>query len=88
MLRAVWGSDEINYQLVDVPVRLLQRMRGCQALPVGRRPGRKSLAFDVTEGGDVMFHVHFDGADGKCQVQRLRIERCIMLSEWKQKIAE
>jgi hypothetical protein len=88
MLRAIWGSEDIDYQLIDVPVSLLERMRGCEALPVGRREGRKSLAFDVKEGDEVMFHVHFDGADGKCQVQRLRIDRCIMLSEWKQKFPE
>lgn len=88
MLRAIWGSDEVDYQLIDVPLTLLERMRTCEALPVGRREGRKSLAFDVKDGTNTMFHVHFDGADGKCQVQRLKIEYCIMLSEWKQRIAE
>lgn len=89
MLRAIWSVDLIDYQLVDVPIDLLQRMRHFEAIEVGRRTGRKSLAFDVTnDKGEVMFHVHFDGADGKCQVQRLKIEHCIMLSEWQQKIIE
>lgn len=88
MLRAVWASDQIDYQLVDVPINLLQKMRRFEALPVGRRHGRQSLGFDVTERGQILFHVHFDGADGKCQVRGLLVDRCIMLSEWQQKIAE
>ena len=27
-------------------------------------------------------YFHFDGADGKCQVRRLDIERCNTLLEW------
>jgi hypothetical protein len=88
MLRAVWGPDEINYQLVDVPIRLLQKIRAFEALPVGRRKGRRSLGFDVVESGEVLFHVHFDGADGKCQVRNLRVDRCIMLAESRQAIAD
>lgn len=66
MLRAVWGNSAIDYQLVDIPIALLQKIRACEALPVGRRKGRQSLGFDVLEGGETLFHVHFDGADGKC----------------------
>ncbi|MGH7135097.1 MAG: hypothetical protein ACREHD_05110 [Pirellulales bacterium] len=88
MLRAIWGSGEIDYQLVDVPIALLQRIKACEALPVGRRKGRSSLGCDVLEGGEVLFHVHFDGADGKCQVRNLRLDRCLTLLEWKQPVSE
>lgn len=88
MLRAVWVNDEINYQLVDVPIAILQRIKACEALPVGRRKGRKSLGFDVVEGDKILFHVHFDGADRKCQIRNLRVDRCVMLLEWKQTISE
>lgn len=88
MLRAIWGKSEIDYQLVDVPIALLQKIKACEALPVGRRKGRQSLGCDVLERGEILFHVHFDGADGKCQVRNLRIERCLMLLEWKQEIRE
>ena len=60
MLRAVWGTSDIDYQLVDIPVTLLQKMRAGEALPVGKRPNRQSLGFDVVEGNEVLFHVHFD----------------------------
>ena len=88
MLRAIWGAKEIDYQLVDVPITLLQKIRECEALPVGQRRGRRSLGFDVSEGGEILFHVHFDGADGKCQVRNLRIDRCLMLIEWQQEVRE
>jgi len=65
MLRAIWERENlIDYQLLEIPLDLLRRMQGCTALPVGRRAGRRSLGFDVTEGEDILFHIHFDGADG------------------------
>lgn len=88
MLRAVWRGDNIDYQLVDVPIALLQKIRACEVVPVGRRKGRRSLGFDVVEKGETLFHVHFDGADGKCQIWGLKVDRCIMLMEWKQEISE
>lgn len=88
MLRAIWSDDGIDYQLVDIPSSLLQRMRNCTALEIGRRQGRRSLGFDVMEGDTVLFHVHFDGADGKCQVRGLRIDHCLMLAEWRQQMIE
>lgn len=88
MLRAVWGEGVIDYQLVDVPISILQRMGQCEALPVGKRAGRGSLGCDVLDGSEVLFHVHFDGADGKCQVRNLKVERCIMLAEWQQPLTE
>ncbi|MBI4569769.1 MAG: hypothetical protein HY719_15360 [Planctomycetes bacterium] len=87
MLRAIWERDDtIDYQLVEIPLDLLRKMEGLTALPVGRREGRPSLGFDVTEGGGVLFHVHFDGADGKCQLRNLRVDRCVRLAEWKQAV--
>jgi hypothetical protein len=88
MLRAIWVNGEIDYQVVDVPIRLLQKMRSCEAVPVGQRIGRRSLGFDVVENGETLFHVHFDGADGKCQVRNLSVDRCVMLLEWQQPIKE
>lgn len=88
MLRAIWGATAIDYQLVDVPIKLLQKIRACEALPVGRQKGRQSLGFDVSDDKGILFHVHFDGADGKCQVRNLRIDRCLMLMEWQQHFTE
>jgi hypothetical protein len=88
MLRAIWEADAIHYQLVDIPITLLQRMKNCSALEVGRRAGRRSLGFDVLHNDKVLFHVHFDGADGKCQVRGLRIGSCLMVAEWSQQIVE
>ena len=35
---------------------------------------------------EILFHIHFDGADGKCQLRNLRVDRCIMLGEWEQAV--
>ena len=85
MLRAMLSPGvAYHYQLLDVPLDLLRRIDGLTAQPVGTRPGRRSLGMDVPGDGGVSFHVHFDGADGKCQIQRLQVERCRMLLEWDQ----
>jgi len=85
MLRAMLSPGvAYHYQLLDVPLDLLRRMESLTAQPVGTRPGRRSLGMDVPGDGGVLFHVHFDGADGKCQIQRLRVENCRMLLEWDQ----
>ena len=85
MLRAIWEKKNmIDYQLLEIPLVLLRKMEACEALPVGRRTGRKSLGFDVDEDGQTLFHIHFDGADGKCSLRGLRVDRCVMLAEWEQ----
>jgi hypothetical protein len=88
MLRALWGDGLLDYQLVDIPIRLLELMRNCTAVDVGRRAGRRSLGFDVVERDTVLFHVHFDGADGKCQIRGLRIDQCLMIAEWQQPLVD
>jgi hypothetical protein len=82
MLRAVWRDPGIHYQLLDVPIDALAMVGAAEFAPVGRRTGRQSLGADVSREGQFLFHAHFDGADGKCQVRRLGVEHCVMLSEW------
>jgi len=82
MLRAVWNPPLIHYQLVEIPVKLLRLIRTGKLEPVGRRKGRQSLGADVYRGGERVFHVHFDGSDGKCQVRDLHIRHCNVLQEW------
>jgi len=82
MLRAVWEAGLVRYQLVEIPVSLLQLLGNCEPKPVGRRSGRQSLGADVLHEGHVAFHVHFDGSDGKCQIRGLRVEDCKLLLEW------
>lgn len=89
MLRAIWFDRiSVRYQLLEIPIPLLQLVEGCPAVPVGRRIGRKSLGGDVYEGGQKVFHVHFDGSDGKCQIRDLPLERCCMLLEWDYRIPD
>ena len=89
MLRAVrTGQPTIHYQLLDIPIPLLARMGTITAVPVGRRVARQSLGGDVYDGSERLFHVHFDGTDGKCQVQRLMVSHCNMLLEWDYYISE
>ena len=61
-------------------------MSAGEALAVGKREGRRSLGFDVRDGEELLFHVHFDGADGKCQIRNLPVARCFVLARWKQRI--
>jgi hypothetical protein len=89
MLRAIRNvPGMIHYQLVDIPIPLLTHMRTITVGPVGRRVARQSLGGDVLEGNERLFHVHFDGTDGKCQIQRLLVSRCNMLLEWEYYISE
>lgn len=84
MLRAVWGKAVIGYQLVDIPLSVLRLISSFTVIPVGNRKGRQSLGVDVLEDGKRVFHIHFDGADGKCQIRGLTIGRCKLLLEWNQ----
>jgi len=88
MLRAVWGDGILHYQFLDIPLSTLRLMSAAVAVPVGRRKGRQSLGADIVDSrsGDVLFHVHFDGADSKCQIRNLRVDRCRMLTEWDQAV--
>jgi hypothetical protein len=88
MLRSIWpdGQDSIRYQLVDIPVDLLRRIGNAGLFQVGRRIQRKSLGADIDEHGIRMFHVHFDGSDGKCQVRNLLVSRCDLLRSWEQRL--
>jgi len=88
MLRAIWTEELVFYQLIDIPVALLRLLDGCKPEPVGKRAGRQSLGADVMRGGHVVFHVHFDGSDGKCQIRRLRVADCKLLLEWEKKLKE
>ncbi len=84
MLRAIWQPSAFHYQLLDIPLPVLRRLASLTVVPVGRRKGRRSLGAPVLDGETRAFRVHFDGADGKCQVHDLRIELCQMLLEWDQ----
>ena len=88
MLRAVWRLPLIHYQLLEIPVALLKLIRKAKLKPVGSRGGRKSLGADANRKGEKLFHVHFDGSDGKCQVRNLHIRQCIMLLEWDLRVGE
>lgn len=84
MLRAIWQQGLIRYQLLEIPLNLLKLIVDTTVIPVGKRSGRHSMAADVYEGNEKLFRVHFDGADGKCQIHRLSLSRCRVLLEWDQ----
>ena len=86
MLRAIWSKTAIAYQLVDIPLAVLRLISGFTVVPVGKRKGRQSLGVDILEDGKRVFHIHFDGADGKCQIRGLTIGRCKLLLEWDQSL--
>lgn len=82
MLRAIWEPQQMRYQLVDIPVDLLRLVAASSPQPVGKRTTRRSLGADIVRGGDILFRVHFDGSDGKCQIRNLRMQDCNLLLEW------
>jgi hypothetical protein len=86
MLRTVWGAQAFQYQLLEIPLEILSRMEQAEFGEVGTRSGRRSFGADVMDGGARMFRVHFDGADGKCQIHDLLVDRCQMLRQWQQSI--
>jgi hypothetical protein len=86
MLRAIWRDRAFDYQLVEIPLQLLSRMRGTEFFEVGKRHGRRSLATDIMDGGQKLFRVHFDGADGKCQIHGLLVDLCALLRTWEQPV--
>jgi hypothetical protein len=82
MLRAIWKVPLIHYQLVEIPISLLRMMASIKFAEVGHRTGRRSIGGDMVEHGHVLFHVHFDGSDGKCQIRNLNVKYCDVLLEW------
>jgi hypothetical protein len=82
MLRAVWKPTMIHNQLLEIPIGVLKLIRTAELQPVGRRKGRQSLGADVNRGDEMLFHVHFDGSDGKCQIRNLHLRHCVMLQDW------
>ena len=86
MLRAIWELPVIHYQLLEIPIDLLRLMRAANLQTVGRRKSRQSLGADVYRAEEKIFHVHFDGSDGKCQVRDLDVRHCAMLETWDSQI--
>ena len=79
---AIWEKPVIHYQLLDIPVDLLRLIEGANLIPVGKLTERQSLGADVYRGKTKVFHVHFDGSDGKCQISRLAVADCERLLTW------
>ena len=88
MLRALWTSEtHIGYQLLEVPVATLRQLATAELSEVGTRKGRRSIGGDVIGAdGEALFHVHFDGADGKCQIRNFRLSSCRLLRTWDQRL--
>ena len=82
MLRAIWEPPLIHYQLLEIPVEILRLIQAADLQLVGRRKGRQSLGADVFQDGELIFHVHFDGSDGKCQIRNLHVRKCVLLLGW------
>jgi hypothetical protein len=82
MLRAIWEIRMIHYQLLEVPIEVLRLIRKAKLKPVGRRKGWQSLGADASTGRERLFHVHFDGSDGKCQIRNLHVRYCNLLAQW------
>lgn len=82
MLRAIWEPPVIHYQLLEIPVDMLRLIETAKPQPTGRRAGRQSLGVDIFKDDSVLFHIHFDGSDGKCSLRVLHVRDCVMLATW------
>ena len=88
MLRAVWRLPIIQYQIVDIPIEILRLIGTSAPSPVGKRKGRQSLGADVYKEDKLIFRVHFDGSDGKCQIRNLAVQNCRLLHSWESQVDE
>lgn len=88
MLRAFWEMPVIHYQVLDIPVNLLRLIEGADLIAVGKLTDRQSLGADVYRAGRKVFHVHFDGSDGKCQIRGLAVADCQLLFAWDIQISD
>ncbi len=88
MLRAIWEKPVIHYQLVNIPIDLLRLIGSAKLITVGKLPERQSLGADVYREERKVFHVHFDGSDGKCQISRLSLDYCDLLLNWEIQIGD
>lgn len=88
MLRAIWRLPVIKYQLLEVPVDLLRLVKTASLMPVGRRKGRQSFGADILAAGQCVYHVHFDAADGKCQIRNLPVSSCVRIDEWEIQVTD
>lgn len=82
MLRAIWDTPLIHYQVVVIPMKVLRLIETADLKPVGRPLRRQSLGADVFHGEEKLFHVHFDGSDGKCQIRNLNLTACDVVAAW------
>ena len=82
MIAELPEARAIKDQLVEIPIDLLRLISASDIAPVGRRSGRKSLGANVHKDGEFLFHVHFDGSDGKCQIRNLKLSHCKLLKDW------
>jgi hypothetical protein len=80
MLRAIWERPVIHYQLIDIPITILQRIEGAELTTVERRKGKQSLAADIFDDDKKVFRLLFDAADGKCTVRNLLVSECQILT--------
>ena len=88
-LRAVWKEPVIDYQLVEIPIEILSKIEGAALTKVGKPRSRQSLAAEIlAENGESLFRVYFNGTDGKCQIQKLRVSVCRMLLSWEHHIRD
>lgn len=61
---------------------MLRLIETAKPQPTGRRAGRQSLGADIFKDGEILFHIHFDGSDGKCSLRALHVRDCVMLATW------
>lgn len=85
MLRTIWNGPMLRYQLLEIPVDLLRKIRGVELEPAGKG---NSLAADIYLKSKRAFRIFFDSTDRKCSIRNLSLGDCTLLLEWDLHIGE
>lgn len=88
MLRTIWQLPVIHYQLIDIPIDLLRLTEKAVFAGAGKLKERQSLGANIYKEGKKVFHVHFDGSDGKCTITGLLVSECDVLLDWDLQISD
>lgn len=83
MLRAFsQPNDAIRYNLVEIPVTLLEQISTLGPDNFGPRTKSGGSKADVIVGGDKCFCIRLDGSVEKITISSLKVSRCIIHGSW------
>lgn len=84
MLRFFQRQDDVvEYQLVEIPVALLNRVASLAPADFSPRTAQGGSTARVKNGAEVVFSLRLDGSDGKITISNLKLSECVVHGTWK-----